>query len=228
MINEAKLILDRLIKEIGSGNTNDIKFGNPLIKLSYFEDKARLWDIKIRTVKKNKNYIARYFPKKNHIHLTTTSKLVFLHELVHACDIKFMISYGQDPSNDIIAEMAAQTLFSMLRGKTRNFKRSCRYIEVLASPLDQQPFEACLEGKEDAEILISLVLSQNPVFKLTTSELTPVFFDTYIEGIIFIMVFKIEDYKISVIEKSQITGNEWEASREVLEKKGGFKKSAIG
>lgn len=223
MINEAKAILDRFIKEMGLGNTDDLRHGNPLIKLSYFENKARLWDIKIRMVKKNKKYIGCYFPKKKQIHLTTTNKLVFLHELVHAGGDKFMVSYGEDHTHDIITELTAQTLYVLIRGKTRNFKRSCRYIEAYASLLDQQPYEACLEGKENAEILISIFLSQNPVFKLTTSKLNQVFFDTYIEAIIFAMVFKIEDYKISVIEKAQITEKEWEASKEVLENTGGFK-----
>lgn len=124
-------------------------------------DRAREWGISVKAVPGNYQYYGYYAPFRNEICLATPSEKTFFHELSHAADniIKGKLKLGQDPFQEITAELSAQALAILvckdLRDTTGN---SYRYIKQYAEKAKMTPLKACLQVLSDVEKILNLIL----------------------------------------------------------------------
>jgi hypothetical protein len=124
-------------------------------------DRAKEWGISVNAVPGNYEYYGRYMSSKKEISLATTEEIVFWHELCHCADDKLRggLKQGQDPEQEIIAELSAQALCRLV-GKTSDkyLGNSYQYIESYAKQLKLSPHSACLKLINNIEKVLNLVL----------------------------------------------------------------------
>ena len=100
--------------------------------------------------------LIRYFQRPGGLEKT------FFHELSHHAHekVKGKIKTGQDPLQEIVAELSAQALCNLV-GKQPNDStgNSFNYIESYADELGLSPYTACLRVLTDTEKVISLILT---------------------------------------------------------------------
>ena len=105
-------------------------------------DRAREWGIAVKAVPGNYSYQGYYSPKRKEIALATKAEAIFFHELAHVGHqkIKGQLQPGQEPFQEIIAELAA-TALSKLVGKDPqdSLGNSYRYIEDYARKAKVNP-----------------------------------------------------------------------------------------
>ena len=75
-------------------------------------ERAEKWGISVKAIPGNYRYYGCYSPNKKQISLATKDECVFFHELSHYAHhiIKGELKAGQDPTQEIVAELSAQTL----------------------------------------------------------------------------------------------------------------------
>ena len=124
-------------------------------------DRAREWGLSVKTVPGNYRYYGYYSPERKEIALASPEEKVFFHELAHAAHDKLLgkIKNGQDPFQEIVAELSAQALCK-LTGKEvdSSFGNSYRYIEKYAEQMRTTPHAACLKVLSDTEKVLNLIL----------------------------------------------------------------------
>jgi hypothetical protein len=94
--------------------------------------------------------------------LATHEECVFFHELAHAAHhkVKGSLTNGQDPIQEIVAELSAQALCNMVGKQVINtLGNSYRYIERYAKKLEISPYSACLRVMSDTEKVLNLILN---------------------------------------------------------------------
>lgn len=124
-------------------------------------ERAKEWGISVKALPGNYRYYGRYCPDKKEIGLATQEECVFFHELSHAAHEKLKgdIKVGQDPYQEIVAEMSAQALCRLVgRQPHDTLGNSYRYIERYAKELNQSPYTACLKVMAEAEGVLRLIL----------------------------------------------------------------------
>jgi hypothetical protein len=124
-------------------------------------DRAKQWGLSVKAVSGNYRYYGYYSPQRKEIALASPEEKVFFHELAHAAHERLMggIKNGQDPFQEIVAELSAQAL-CRLTGKEADgsFGHSYRYIEGYAEQMRMTPHAACLKVLSDTEKVLNLIL----------------------------------------------------------------------
>lgn len=127
----------------------------PLIQRAYD------WGINVKAVPGSYRYYGYFSPTRKEIALATPAEKTLFHELSHAADfiIKGDLKAGQDPLQEITAELSAQAL-ARIAGKSgeNTTGNSYRYIKHYAEKLKIPPHKACLKVLVDTEKILNLIL----------------------------------------------------------------------
>ena len=128
----------------------------PLLK------KAKDWNITVKAVPGNYKYKGYFLPNKNEIGMATSEELIFFHELAHVAHkkLKGELKTGQDPLQEIVAELSAQTLCHMVGKQIKDTTgNSYKYIESYSAKVGKDVYSACLEVLNETEKVLNLILS---------------------------------------------------------------------
>lgn len=142
--------------------------GDPLPESQHIElpnlplmEKAQSWGLEVKAIPGNYRYYGYYRSSTKEICLATPAEKVFFHELSHAAHDRIVggLKGGQDPLQEIIAELAAQAI-SVMVGKDPkdHIGNSFRYIESYAGKAKMSVQSACLKVISTVEKIISLIL----------------------------------------------------------------------
>lgn len=132
----------------------------PLIK------RAEQWGISVRAVPGNYRYMGCYSSNNKEIALATPEEKVFFHELAHAGHerVNGHLKNGQDPLQEIIAELSAQALCRLVGKRTEDTTgNSFRYIERYAKKIKKSAHYACLYVMSETEKVLNLILDGKKV-----------------------------------------------------------------
>ncbi len=124
--------------------------------------RAREWGINVKAVPGNYKYFGYYSPGQKEIAVATSSECVFFHELAHCAHhiIKGGLLTGQDPLQEIVAELSAQALALMVgKSAEETMGNGYRYIEKYAKKTDMQVHTACLKVLAETEKVLNLILT---------------------------------------------------------------------
>jgi antirestriction protein ArdC len=128
-------------------------------------DRAQEWGIGVKSIPGNYFYHGSYSKTQKKISLATDEEGVFFHELAHAAHEKVNggLKNGQDPFQEIVAELSAQALCRIVGKKAQDtIGNSYRYIESYAKKLDLNPYSACMRVMRDTEKVLKLILQGGP------------------------------------------------------------------
>ena len=124
-------------------------------------ERASEWGISVKAIPGDYRYYGYFIPDKQEIALATPEEKTFFHELAHAGydRIKGGLKPGQDPFQEIVAELCAQALCRLV-GKSgeKHFGNSARYIASYAEKAGISPHAACLKVLSDTEKVLNLIL----------------------------------------------------------------------
>lgn len=123
--------------------------------------RAKEWGLSVKAVPGNYRYYGYYSPGRKEIALASPDETVFFHELAHAAHERLMgkIKGGQDPFQEIVAELSAQSLCRLTgREADGSIGNSYRYIEEYAQKLKMSPHAACLKVLSETEKVLNLIL----------------------------------------------------------------------
>ncbi len=124
-------------------------------------DVANAWGISVKAIPGNYRYRGYYSPAREEIALATPEEKTFFHELAHAGHDKVIggLSPGQDPIQEIVAELSAQALCHLVGKRTKEtLGNTHQYIEGYAKKLDLNPYNACLRVLGETEKVLNLIL----------------------------------------------------------------------
>ena len=125
------------------------------------KDKATEWGISVKAVPGNYRYYGYYSPNRKEIALASSEEIVFFHELAHAGHEKVegQLKSGQDPLQEIIAELSAQALCRLVGKRAADTTgNSFRYIERYAKKIKMSAHFACLHVMSETEKVLNLIL----------------------------------------------------------------------
>jgi len=118
----------------------------------------------VHAVPGNHHFFGCYSGKHQEIELATQEECIFFHELAHAAHAKIIggLKPGQDPLQEIVAEMAGQCLCRLV-GKSgeRYLGNAYRYIERHAEQIRMNPHMACLKAMSETEKVLHLILAKD-------------------------------------------------------------------
>ncbi len=124
--------------------------------------RAHEWGIDVKAVPGNYKYLGYYAPDRKEIAIATSQECTFFHELAHAGHhiIKGGLRPGQDPLQEIVAQLSAEALAIMV-GKSAEDTcgNSYRYIQKYAEQLNISVQTACLKVMSDTEKVLNLILN---------------------------------------------------------------------
>jgi hypothetical protein len=124
-------------------------------------ERAHEWGVSVTAIPGNYTYKGYYSSSNKVIALATREECVFFHELSHCAHerIKGDLKRGQDPIQEIVAELSAQALCRIVgRSGERYLGNSYRYIEGYAEQLGIMPHTACLKVMAETEKVLQLIL----------------------------------------------------------------------
>jgi antirestriction protein ArdC len=128
-------------------------------------ERAREWGLSVKAVPGNYRYYGYYSPQRKEIALASPEEKIFFHELAHAGHerLKGNIKAGQDPFQEIVAELSAQALCRLTGHEADgSFGHSYRYIEGYAQKMKMTPHAACLKVLCETEKVLKLILNGDP------------------------------------------------------------------
>ena len=127
-------------------------------------ERAREWGISVKAIPGDYRYYGYFAQEKQEIALATPEEKTFFHELAHAGHerIKGGLTPGQDPFQEITAELCAQALCRLV-GKSgeKHFGNSARYISNYAEKAGITPHAACLKVLSDTEKVLNQIFLNN-------------------------------------------------------------------
>jgi len=126
-------------------------------------DLAKQWNISVTAIPGNPQYFGYYAPDKKVIVLATPEEKTFFHELSHVAHEKILgkLKRGQDPLQEIVAELSAQALCRIVgKDGDKYFGNSYRYIENYAKDMAITPHSAVLKVISDVERVLDVILSR--------------------------------------------------------------------
>ena len=129
-------------------------------------DLAKQWNISVTAIPGNYEYYGYYNPDKSVIALATPEEKTFFHELSHVAHEKVLgkLKRGQDPLQEIVAEMSAQALCRIVgKDGDKYFGNSYRYIENYAEKMNITPHTAVLKVLSDVEKVLALLLGKEVI-----------------------------------------------------------------
>jgi hypothetical protein len=123
--------------------------------------RAKQWGICVKAIPGNYKYYGHYASNGNEIALAGPDECVFFHELAHAAHHKYkgQLKNGQDPLQEIVAELSAQALCRIVGKQPNNtLGNSYKYIERYAEKLKITPYTACLKVMSETEKVLTIIL----------------------------------------------------------------------
>ena len=127
-------------------------------------ERAEQWGISVKAIPGNYDYRGYYCSRRKEIALATDNEKTFFHELAHAGHEKAMghLKDGQDPFQEIVAELSAQTLCRLVGKTTKDtLGNSYQYIAGYAKKLKLSPYTACMKVMSDTEKVLNLIVGGN-------------------------------------------------------------------
>jgi hypothetical protein len=124
-------------------------------------EKAQAWGVSVKAIPGNYKYYGYYSSDRQEIALASQDEGVFFHELSHAAHEKLTggLKRGQDPLQEIVAELAAQALCRLVGKQAHNtLGSSYQYIEKYAEKIQLTPLTACLKALNEVEKVLTLIL----------------------------------------------------------------------
>jgi len=122
--------------------------------------KAKEWGLSVKAVPGNYRYLGYYNQAKKEIALASPEESVLFHELAHHADrlINGKLVGGQEPLQEITAELAAATLCRLVGKQSDRLGNSYRYIEGYADKLNMSAHGATLKVLANTEKILKLIL----------------------------------------------------------------------
>ena len=127
-------------------------------------DRAREWGISVKAIPGNYQLFGYYAPDRREIAVATSSECVFFHELAHAGHhiVNGGLKAGQDPLQEIVAELSAQALALMVGKSAEDTTgNTYRYISKYATHLGIGVHLACLKVLAQTEKVLNLIVHGN-------------------------------------------------------------------
>ena len=124
-------------------------------------NRAQDWGINVKAVPGNYRYYGYFAPERKEIALATPAEKTLFHELSHAADhiIKGHLKPGQNPLQEITAELSAQALARIVGKSTEDTTgNSYQYIKRYAEQIKMSSHKACLRVLSDTEKILNLIL----------------------------------------------------------------------
>jgi antirestriction protein ArdC len=127
-------------------------------------DRAREWGLDVKAIPGNPSRYGYYNPVKMEIGLATPDESTLFHEMAHHADklIKGKLNKGQDPLQEVTAELAAATLCRLVGKQSDSLGNSYKYIEGYAAKLKMSAHAVCLKVMADTEKILKLILLSDP------------------------------------------------------------------
>ncbi|BBO73084.1 hypothetical protein DSCW_05010 [Desulfosarcina widdelii] len=125
-------------------------------------ERAEEWGIAVKAIPGNYRYWGCYSPTRKEISLATDEEAVFFHELAHAAHdrVKGGLKGGQDPLQEIVAELSAAALCRMVGKKAaERLGNNYRYIKRYAEEIGMTAHGACLKVLGETEKVMSIILT---------------------------------------------------------------------
>jgi len=123
---------------------------------------AQKWGISVTSVPGNYRYRGYYCPERHQIALASPEEKTFFHELSHAAHekVKGSLKTGQDPLQEIIAELSAQALCYLVGKRAKEtIGNTYQYIEEYATKMNLSPYNACLRVLTETESVLNTILN---------------------------------------------------------------------
>ncbi|MBF0231098.1 MAG: antirestriction protein [Desulfamplus sp.] len=128
-------------------------------------ERARELGVSVKAIHGNLQYYGFYSPDRKEIALATPSEKTFFHELSHAAEdhiVKGKLKRGQDPFQEITAELASQVLARLVGKSIQDTTgNSYQYIKRYAEKIKLSPYKACLTVLSRTEKILDLLLHGN-------------------------------------------------------------------
>ena len=127
----------------------------PLLK------RAEEWGISVKAIPGDYKFSGYYSPQLHTIALATPEEKTFFHELAHAAHekVKGTLRNGQEPFQEIVAELSAQALCRLVGKKSKDTTgNSYKYIEGYAAEVKMSVYTACLKVLSETEKVLNLIL----------------------------------------------------------------------
>ena len=123
-------------------------------------ERAEEWGITVKAIPGNYSFYGFYSPDQKEIGLATADESIFFHELSHKSHelVCGQLKRGQDPVQEIVAELSAAVLCQMVGKKSDTLGNSFRYIKGYADKLSLTPHQACMKVLSDSEKVLHLIL----------------------------------------------------------------------
>ncbi len=123
-------------------------------------ERAEEWGLSVKAVPGNYRYYGYYNQDKKEIGLASPDESILFHELAHHADklVKGKLTKGQDPLQEITAELAAATLCRIVGKQSDSLGNSYKYIERYADKLKLSVHSVCLRVMADTEKILKLIL----------------------------------------------------------------------
>jgi antirestriction protein ArdC len=125
-------------------------------------DRAKQWGVSIKAIPGNYRFQGYYSPDLRMIALATPEEIAFFHELAHLAHgkVKGKLNKGQDPFQEIVAELSAQALCRLVGKKEKDTTgNSFQYIQKYAAEVKMSVYTACLKVLSETEKVLNLILS---------------------------------------------------------------------
>ncbi len=127
----------------------------PLIK------RAFEWGISVKAIPGEYKCYGYYSHDRKEIILASPEEKVFFHELAHASHARILggLKTKQDPIQEIVAELAAQSLYRIVgKREADTTGNSFKYIEAYAANLKMSAHTACLFVLNETEKVLTNIL----------------------------------------------------------------------
>ena len=123
-------------------------------------DRAKEWGLNVKAIPGSPSGYGYYNPVKKEIGLATPDELTLFHEMAHHADklIKGKLNKGQDPLQEVTAELAAAILCQLVGKQSDSLGNSYKYISGYAVKLKMSAHSACLRVMADTEKILKLIL----------------------------------------------------------------------
>ena len=131
-------------------------------------ERANEWGVSVKAVPGNYLYAGYYSSVRNEIGVASPEEMVFFHELAHVGHekVKGKLKSGQDPFQEIVAELSAQALCRLVGKSTSDTTgNSFQYIEKYADKLNLSPYIACLRVLRETEKVLGVILNGEAAIK---------------------------------------------------------------
>jgi hypothetical protein len=137
----------------------------PLVPDLPLLDAAQRFHLKVRAEPFSGDYFGAYATRngQKEIRLATPEERTFFHELAHAAHERWAgpLRRGQDPHQEIVAELTAAVLCRLAGRSEKDFSGNCyRYIEHYARQAGKSVESACLAALHEVGCILALIFEE--------------------------------------------------------------------